>query len=356
MTIAAAKPRIDWVDYAKGICIILVVMMHSTLGVEKAAGSVSWLNAFIEWAKPFRMPDFFLISGLFLAARIDRPWRSFLDSKVLHFVYFYVLWMTIQFATKGHGLYQDLGAWGVIQSYLAGFVEPFGTLWFIYILAVFFAVTKLLRGLSPLVVFIAAAVLEMAPVHTGFLLVDEFAARYVYFFAGYWLAKHVFAFASGVERKPVAAILAGLVIWGIANAALVSTGWAGLPVIGLALGFIGAAAVVSMGVLLSKTRLAEPIRYCGEKSIVIYLAFFLFMAASRAVLLKVAPGLDLGIVSLAVTACGVIGPVVLYWVVCRTPLAFLFTRPAWAKLASGPAEWHSAAHVEHVEIARPQAR
>jgi uncharacterized membrane protein YcfT len=30
--------RIDWVDYAKGICIVLVVMMHSTLGVEKAPG------------------------------------------------------------------------------------------------------------------------------------------------------------------------------------------------------------------------------------------------------------------------------------------------------------------------------
>ena len=25
--------RIDWVDYAKGICIVMVVMMHSTLGV-----------------------------------------------------------------------------------------------------------------------------------------------------------------------------------------------------------------------------------------------------------------------------------------------------------------------------------
>jgi uncharacterized membrane protein YcfT len=30
--------RVDWVDYAKGFCIIMVVMMHSTLGVEAAAG------------------------------------------------------------------------------------------------------------------------------------------------------------------------------------------------------------------------------------------------------------------------------------------------------------------------------
>ena len=77
--------RISWVDYSKGICIILVVMMHSTLGVENAAGGLSWLHDFIGWAKPFRMPDFFLISGLFLASRINRPWREYFDSKVLHF-------------------------------------------------------------------------------------------------------------------------------------------------------------------------------------------------------------------------------------------------------------------------------
>ena len=35
---AAAPQRVDWVDYAKGFCIIMVVMMHSTLGVEAQAG------------------------------------------------------------------------------------------------------------------------------------------------------------------------------------------------------------------------------------------------------------------------------------------------------------------------------
>ena len=350
---AASTSRIDWVDYAKGICIILVVMMHSTLGVEKAAGSVSWLNGVIEWAKPFRMPDFFLISGLFLFTRIDRPWRDYLDSKVLHFAYFYVLWMTIQFAAKGYGLYQDQGGMGLLQAYLSGFVEPFGTLWFIYMLAVFFVVTKLLRPVAPVLVFAAAALLEMAPIHTGFLLVDEFAGRYVYFFAGFWLAQHVFGFAAAVDRKNIAAIIAGLFIWGTANAFLVSLGWFTLPGLGLMLGFFGAAAVVAMGVLLSRTRLAEPIRYCGEHSIVIYLAFFLFMAASRSMLLKFAPGLDLGLVSLAVTASGVVGPVLLFWATRKTPLAFLFHRPDRARLASPETRWHTA---PHVKIARPQAR
>src|SRR5271169_6712513 len=56
--------RVDWVDYAKGICIVMVVMMHSVLGVELAAGQTGFMHLLVAFAKPFRMPDFFLISGL----------------------------------------------------------------------------------------------------------------------------------------------------------------------------------------------------------------------------------------------------------------------------------------------------
>ena len=95
-----ANGRVDWVDYAKGFCIVFVVMMHSTLGVEDASGREGWLHALVAFAKPFRMPDFFLISGLFLANVVDRDWRTYLDRKVLHFGYFYLMWTAIQFAVK----------------------------------------------------------------------------------------------------------------------------------------------------------------------------------------------------------------------------------------------------------------
>jgi uncharacterized membrane protein YcfT len=348
-----AANRIDWVDYAKGICIILVVMMHSTLGAEKAAGEVSALGAFIEWARPFRMPDFFLISGLFLASRIDRPWREYLDGKVLHFAYFYVLWMTIQFGFKGFGIWQEAGLAGVAQGWLLGFIEPFGTLWFIYLLAVFFVVVKATRKVPPLLVFAIGAALEAAPIETGSLLIDEFASRFVYFFAGFWLAKNVFAFAEGVAARQPSVILAGLVIWGIANGALVNLGWSHAPGVSLAMGFVGAAAVVSAGVLLSKFKVAKALRYCGENSIVIYLAFFLPMAVSRTVLLKTPLAEQLSAVSLLVTAAGVIAPVILFWMVRNTKLSFLFRRPSWAKLETGRGGWHSAAHVKATQ---PQAR
>src|SRR5882762_7360566 len=154
--------RVDWVDYAKGFCIVMVVMMHSTLGVEAAAGQTSWMHAFVAFAKPFRMPDFFVISGLFLARVVDRDWRTYLDRKVVHFVYFYVLWVTIQFAFKAPGMAAEHGAVATAKLYLETFVQPFGTLWFIYLLPIFFVVTKLTRAVPPLILWSAAAGLEIS--------------------------------------------------------------------------------------------------------------------------------------------------------------------------------------------------
>ena len=150
MTANGTSDRVDWVDYAKGICIVMVVMMHSVLGVELAAGQTGFMHAVVMFAKPFRMPDFFLISGLFLALVIDRDWRTYLDRKVVHFAYFYVLWVTIQFGFKAPAFAAEQGWAHVGFEYLESFIEPFGTLWFIYLLPIFFVVIKLTRNVSPI--------------------------------------------------------------------------------------------------------------------------------------------------------------------------------------------------------------
>ena len=334
---STTKPRIDWVDYSKGVCIILVVLMHSTLGVEKAAAGVSWLHGFIDWARPFRMPDFFFISGLFLASRIDRPWRGYLDSKLIHFGYFYLLWMTLQVAAHAPGMLAEGGPASVAQAWAIGLAEPFGTLWFIYMLAVFFIGAKLLRQVNPAFVLGAGAGLQMLHIDTGWLVIDEFAARFVYFYAGYVLAGAAFRFAAHVDAKPALPMLAALTLWAICNGAAVALGYAQLPGLGLALGFAGTAAVIAAGVLLAKTRLAAPLRYCGQNSIVIYLAFFLFMAAARMLLLRYAPHLNLSAMAILTTAAGVSGPLLLHRVTRGTRFGLLFQRPRWAKLTPGAA-------------------
>ncbi|MEP0235031.1 acyltransferase family protein [Roseibium sp.] len=328
-----SSTRIDWVDTAKGICIIFVVMMHSVLGVEAAAGETGWMHAIVAFAAPFRMPDFFLISGLFLSNVIKRDWRLYLDRKVVHFAYFYVLWMTIQFAVKAPVFSADLGWLGAVQYYFASFIQPFGTLWFIYMLPVFFVVCKLAhdKGLPWQLILGIAAFLQTAPIHTGWLLVDEFASRFVYFYAGYIFAPKIFQLADWARaRMPLS--LTALAIWALINGGLVAAGWSGLPIISLALGAAGAGAIVLTSTLITESGRFSSLSHFGANSIVIYLAFFFPMGVMRVVLLKLG-FLDIGTMSLIVTAVSVISPMILLWMIQKTNFGwFLFRRPTWAYL------------------------
>ncbi|MEM8743884.1 MAG: acyltransferase family protein, partial [Pseudomonadota bacterium] len=190
-----------------------------------------------------------------------------------------------------------------------------------------------------------AAALEISDLHTGSTIIDEFASRFVYFYSGYVLAPHIFNLAEKVDVEPVKA-LALLGIWAVANGIFVKAGYADMPFVSLALGFAGVGAIVATSVLLARVSWDGALRYCGENSIVIYLAFSIPMAATRMVLLKLGMIPDLGTVSLLVTAAGLSGALILHWIVRNTPLNFLFVRPQWARLA----HWHG----HGPEHAKPQ--
>jgi uncharacterized membrane protein YcfT len=320
------RNRVDWVDYAKGICIVMVVMMHSVLGVELAAGQTGFMHAVVMFAKPFRMPDFFLISGLFLPLVIDRDWRTYLDRKVVHFAYFYVLWVTIQFGFKAPAFAAEQGWAHVGFEYLQSFVEPFGTLWFIYLLPIFFVVIKLTRNAPVILVWGIAALLESAHIATGWTAIDEFCARFVYIYSGYLFADTIFALSDRARAYPMLA-LAGLATWALVNGGLVTLGVSDLPAVSLLLGLAGACAIITIGTLLARMRWLNVLRFCGEHSIVIYLAFFLPMASTRTLLLKTGLVHDIGLIALIVTGAGVAGSLLIWRVALRAHANFLFERP-----------------------------
>ena len=326
-SVPSAPGRVDWVDYAKGICIVMVVMMHSVLGVELAAGQTGFMHPLVAFAKPFRMPDFFLISGLFLSIVIDRDWRTYLDRKVVHFAYFYVLWVTIQFGFKAPSFAAETGWTHVGFLYLESFIEPFGTLWFIYLLPVFFVVTKATRRWPPLPIWGVAALLEMAHIATGWTVIDEFCARFLYFYSGYLFADYVFALSDRARARPAGALV-GLALWALVNGSLVKFGFSEWPLISLALGLAGACAIITIGTLLARAHWLTFLRFFGEHSIVIYLAFFLPMAATRTLLLRTGLIHDIGAISLIVTIVGVAGALALWQMALAVGADFLFERPA----------------------------
>ena len=337
---AGADERVAWFDYAKGICIILVVMMHSTLGVGDAMGQEGFMHWVVAFAKPFRMPDFFLLSGLFLFRVIDRDWRTYLDRKVVHFAYFYMLWLIILMAVKQAPLLiSDPAGW--LGAVAHAFVTPNPNLWFIYLLPLFFVATKLARtlGVPNWALWLAAATMQTIPMHTGWEAIDDYGAHYfVFFLTGYMLAPRVFGLA-GWARENAGIAMVGLAGWFVFNSvvAFEPSGLNGIetmaqvPILRIAFGLIGAVAVVTVAALLSRLDAARFIRYAGRNSIVLYVSFVLPMAATRIALLKTGLIEDVGIISLIVTAVAVAVPLGLHAAVRHTWARFLFERPVRLK-------------------------
>src|SRR5690606_15671980 len=121
-------------------------------------------------------------SGLFLSRVIARDWRRYADRRIVHYLYFYALWAVIQIVFKvGVGTGDPLGALGQIALAV---IEPYGVLWFIYMLAAFSLATKLLFELRAphWGVLALGALMQMSPVATGSTLVDYFCEYFVYFY------------------------------------------------------------------------------------------------------------------------------------------------------------------------------
>lgn len=322
--------RLAWVDFAKGLCIVAVVALWVSREMQGVAG---WVGYFVAFAKPFRMPDFFLISGLFLSQVIARPWKSYLDTKVVHYLYFLVLWTLV--IVPGMWLITGstpAGAGEMVADLLFHLYKPAAMLWFILMLPVYFVVTRLLQGVPDLVVLAVAAVMMVFPLHSGIYPIDWFGEYFVFFFAGHMLAERFFRLADWSRAHPRQAVLA-IVVWAIGNAVLVKLKLNEHLVVSLVLGFIGISALVMLAALISRAPAARWLNYLGKNSIVVYLGFYLPLL----LLAKYSGPLALGVHGRAtfLLVGSILAALGLYWSAQRLGLQFLYQRPRWARLVTG---------------------
>lgn len=337
------KTRLDWVDMAKGLSIFLVVIMYCASSVGEDTGQTGFLHWSIAFAMPFRMPEFFLLSGLFLSQVIGRPWKDYADRRVVHYFYFYALWAIIHIVFKEALIGRDPAT--AASSLAWAVIEPYGVLWFIYMLGIFGLASKVLHELRAphWAVLAGAAALQMASIHTGSYLVDQFAEYFVYFYAGAIFATQLFRLADW-SAQHVAMAIGVLALWAAINAALVFSpgfrmdpvhiemGWGALPGIHLIAALAGSAAICMIAALLTRLPFMAWLRWLGAKSLVVYVAFVLPMGIARTILLRL--GIDEpNLVSLVTMAVAIIAPLVLWWIVSKLGFGtFLFERPAWAHL------------------------
>ncbi len=149
-----SKTRLPWIDYAKGLANVLVVSRHLYIGIERTEiiqPDPLFLNI-NEVVYTFRMPLFFVLSGIFLYKGIQkRSLKDFVFNKLNMLLYPYVLWVTIHITIQI--LLKDyVNADRGLQDYLYIFIKPraIDQFWFIYALFnctfLFLGLVKLFKG------------------------------------------------------------------------------------------------------------------------------------------------------------------------------------------------------------------
>lgn len=95
-----SRTRNPWMDYAKGICIMMPVYRHTFEGLANVGiGSYSYPGIRIVdvFTMGFRMPLFFMIAGAFMATSLNRKGiGDFVSAKFRTVMYPLLLWGSIQ--------------------------------------------------------------------------------------------------------------------------------------------------------------------------------------------------------------------------------------------------------------------
>lgn len=263
----------QWADTAKGACIVLVVLLHVStkhalqlVDADRAARD-GWI-AVSEWLRPIRMPLFFVISGWFAASALRRPFREVARRKVLQPYYLYVLWLTVQTVAVDVRIRPYVES-ADLDGFLHALVVPTGNLWYLWALAVYFAVAALVPPTArpALCALSGLAAVVVTAVDTG---LGSRPTDLVHFSAFFLLG----AVAPGVVSGVAAHVTPGRTVavsvaFAAATVTVRSHGLADVVAVTPLLDALGVCAGIALAVS-TRGRLADGLAVLGRRTLPIY--------------------------------------------------------------------------------------
>ena len=219
--------RLAWVDAARGVCVLLVVLLHVRIFVyaplTPPTNGVEIWTQLTEFFGAFRLPLLFVVSGLVASKRVRAGWsdrRTLLRAVSLYWLY--LVWLTVyalvSIVVISPGIPFRIMTVG---HYAAQLVVPDSMLWFIFALAAYVVLLSSLRRVRPAWVL---AVLAAISVATGAAPVTRDEALWlhvvyyaVFFAVGVYLAPALRALAANRARwrvpLAVGAFIACQLLW-----------------------------------------------------------------------------------------------------------------------------------------------
>ncbi|HFZ8995334.1 TPA: acyltransferase family protein [Citrobacter freundii] len=327
--------REQWVDYAKGIGIILVVVGHVNRGLDSSGIfiSESFFKLFDSIIYSFHMPLFFFLSGLFFIKSIEKAGKAkFVVKKLETIAYPYVLWSIIQ-GLVAVLLSRFTNAKTDIMSVFSFPVEPIAQFWFLYALFMIFMVACIIynkryfTSYLPVITLVSFFLYIYSDNIGNAFHADFITKNSIFFFAGVMFST-VRMSAKSSQFSLITLAISFILFCAIQYKFHFMDGMF-YDDIGISTFFVAIISIFFVFCLSTVLGMVgiEPLRKIGEYSMIIFLVHILAGSGTRIILSKFL-GVDNWYLHIIVgTAAGVVLPIVFYKVTKMLKLNFLFSYP-----------------------------
>ncbi len=341
--------RLTWIDYARGIAIILVVYRHVFQGIKESGINVQ-PYLYLEYANifffSFRMPLFFIVSGIFVAGSLRKAGiKKFITTRAKTILYPYFLWASIQLTlqvifskyTNGHptaSSYLNL-------LYLPREVAQFWYLYALFNVAVVYAVAKVILRIGAvqnmgigILLFYASVLAYQYHLDLGFLA--DIMHYYLFFAIGDTISSFMLDRNNFRQLGSYKWFIVLCCCFALAQTYFLTTNLSHAvdkyqfveyyqPLAFLVIAIIGCAFIINLTFILQKKMISHWLTVLGRHSLYIYVAHVIVFAAARIFLKKFMGIENVPVLLTTGIVAGLIIPILLYKLCIKLKMPWLFT-------------------------------
>ncbi len=357
--------RMAWIDYARGISIILVCYRHCFEGLKEAklaTADFHLLTVLNVCFYSFRMPLFFIVSGLFLSSSLrKKKLSSYIRGRFNVVFYPLIIWGSIQI-TLQLILKNYVNAKPALFDYVNLIIWPrnptnnqqfwyLNALFFVGAFYAFFKIklkfTLLHQALLSVIFYAIASYLNYNGL--SFYIFPDIFHFYIYFFIGDAISDYVL---NTDNRSTITSwkwmALSLIVFIGTQTLFTAINMQNGnddyinqkMPLLFLLISLCGCIFMIQLTQLLEKLNALKWLRVVGYHSLYIYLIHIMTIAAVRIVMIRVFHIGYIPLILFVAISAGVIIPILFYNLMVRMGAWWLFS----LKKPVAEIEYYSATH------------
>lgn len=169
--------RIRWMDFARGICILLVLFVHASAAISVVpVVAPEFLMLINDLFAPFRMPFLMFLSGQLLHLSLRKNISSYIYGKVLAIVWPFFLWSLFIYAAEGRFTIEVIAKTPITAP---------SVLWYLWFLFSYYIISYFLHHLKVPIVPIVITCLILSSFATDILRVNRFLYLFAFFLLGH---------------------------------------------------------------------------------------------------------------------------------------------------------------------------